>query len=237
MPPTSPSRRRLDQLLSQVTGLSRAQAQRAIRRGEVQVDGEPVTDPGWHVQPSARVEYAGQPLAAPQPRYFMLHKPVGVVCATEDREHRTVLDLIDVPNKAGLHPAGRLDLDATGLVLVSDDGEWSHRITAPRHKVPKSYRVTLADPLTEVAASALEAGVQLRGEAKRCAPARLERLGEREVRLTIAEGRYHQVKRMLAAVGNHVTRLHRESIGRLVLDATLPAGGVRPLTVEEIHIF
>ncbi len=233
--PTAPSRRRLDQWLGQARGLSRAQAQRAIRRGEVQLDGEPVTDPGRHVGAGARIEFAGEMLTAPQPRYFMVYKPVGVVCATEDRAHRTVLDLIDVHNKAGLHPAGRLDIDATGLVLVTDDGEWSHRITAPRHKVAKRYRITLAESLTEAAATALAAGVQLRGEPKRCAPAVLEKLGERDVRLTIAEGKYHQVKRMLAAVGNHVLWLHRERIGTLELDPALPEGGVRPLTHEEIQ--
>jgi 16S rRNA pseudouridine516 synthase len=234
---TTTSSRRLDQWLGQASGLSRAQAQRAIRRGEVKVDGEPVTDPGRHVDADARVEFAGEPLALPQPRYFMLHKPAGVVCATEDRQHRTVLDLIDVPNKAGLHPAGRLDIDATGLVLVTDDGEWSHRITAPRHKVTKIYRVTLAEPLTDAAAAALATGVRLRGEPKRCAPAVLEPLGEREARLTIAEGKYHQVKRMFAAVGNHVLRLHRERIGTLALDRTLPEGCVRPLTIDEIQSF
>lgn len=215
--------------------MSRAQAQRAIRRGEVQVDGEPVTDPGRHVDAGARIEFAGELLSAPQPRYFMVHKPVGVVCATDDRQHRTVLDLIDVRNKTGLHPAGRLDIDATGLVLVTDDGEWSHRITAPRHKVTKAYRLTLAEPLADSAASALATGVQLRGEPKRCAPAVVERLGKHEIRMTIAEGKYHQVKRMLAAVGNHVLRLHRERIGSLVLDPTLSEGCVRPLTSEEIQ--
>lgn len=203
----------------------------------MRVGGATVADPGWQVEADARVEYAGAPVSAPRRRYFMLHKPAGVVCATEDREHRTVLDLIDVPNKAGLHPAGRLDIDATGLVLVTDDGEWSHRITAPRHKVPKRYRVTLAEPLTAAAASALAGGVQLRREPKRCAPAVLERIGEREVRLTIAEGKYHQVKRMFAAVGNHVLRLHRERIGALELDPALPEGSVRPLTVEEVNNF
>jgi 16S rRNA pseudouridine516 synthase len=236
VPPTTPSRR-LDQWLGQARGLSRANAQRAIRRGEVRVDGETVTDPGRRVDDRACIEYAGEPVVAPQPRYFMVHKPAGVVCATEDRQHRTVLDLIDVANRTGLHPAGRLDIDATGLVLVTDDGEWSHRVTAPRHKVPKAYRVTLAEPLTEAAAQALAAGVQLRGEPKGCAPAHVERLGEREIRLTLGEGKYHQVKRMLAAVGNHVTALHRERIGTLVLDLALPAGSVRPLTVDEINIF
>lgn len=234
---SSPSSLRLDRLLARASGLSRSDAQRAIRRGEVRVDGVSLTDPAAHVPGDARIELAGVTLAATGPRYFMLHKPVGYVCATTDREHRTVLDLLDIPNKAGLHIAGRLDLDATGLVLITDDGDWSHRVTAPRHGIPKTYRVTLAAPLGAAAAAALRTGVALRGEARPCAPAELEVLGETEVRVTITEGRYHQVKRMFAAIGNHVVQLHRERIGELRLDPGLAAGAVRPLTASEIGYF
>lgn len=237
MPDTAAVRRRLDHWLAQACGLSRSQARRAIRGGTVQVDGALVTDPAWQVPAAARIEFDGRPVAAPRPRYLMLHKPAGVVCATEDRQHRTVLDLLDLPNKAGLHPAGRLDIDATGLVLITDDGDWSHRVTAPRHGVTKTYRVTLAEPLTPAAAAALASGVRLRGELRPCAPASVQSLAERQLRLTVTEGRYHQVKRMLAAVGNHVVALHRERIGPLVLDDSLPEGCMRPLTAEEIDFF
>jgi 16S rRNA pseudouridine516 synthase len=167
----------------------------------------------------------------------MLHKPAGCVCATEDREHRTVLDLLDAQNPTGLHVAGRLDIDATGLVLITDDGEWSHRVTSPRHKFPKTYRVTLETPLSEEAATTLRAGVALRNEPRRCAPAALERLADSAWRLTITEGKYHQVKRMLAAVGNRVLALHRERIGKVALDPDLSPGEYRPLTDEEIAAF
>jgi 16S rRNA pseudouridine516 synthase len=230
-----PSVLRLDRLLTQVSGLSRTQAQRVIRRGEVFVDGAPVTDPGQHVHVDARLERAGEVMGKPALRYLMLNKPPGVVCAVQDREHRTVLDLLSVSNKAGLHVAGRLDIDTTGLVLITDDGEWSHRITAPRHKQPKVYRVTLDSPLDEKAVTVLESGVRLRNEPKRCAPALVERLAGNEVRLTIAEGKYHQVKRMFAAVGNRVRALHRECIGAITLDPELPEGGFRPLTPEEMQ--
>jgi 16S rRNA pseudouridine516 synthase len=245
---------RLDRFLSRATGLSRSQAQRAIRAGEVRVDGLAERDPGAHVTAEADVEFEGASLAVPGPRYLMLHKPAGVVCATLDERHRTVIDLLDVPNaderhigrsrhpasrgtRASLHVAGRLDIDATGLVLITDDGEWSHRVTAPRHKFPKTYRVTLAEPLGERAAEHLARGVFLKEEKHRCLPAQIERITDTEVRFTITEGKYHQVKRMFAAVGNHVVRLHRERIGAVVLDPDLAEGESRPLSEEEIASF
>jgi 16S rRNA pseudouridine516 synthase len=166
----------------------------------------------------------------------MLHKPAGCVCATADREHRTVLDLLGAERASGLHIAGRLDIDATGLVLLTDDGDWSHRLTSPRHSFPKTYRVTLDAPLGAQAAT-LRAGVALRNEPRRCAPAALEPLGDNRWRVTIREGKYHQVKRMFAAVGNHVVALHRERIGRVALDPRLAPGEFRALTPDEIASF
>jgi 16S rRNA pseudouridine516 synthase len=230
----APATLRLDRLLAHATGLSRVQVRAEIRNGAVQVDGETCTDPARHVHPDARVAHAGTAVAAAQPRYFMLNKPAGVVCATTDRNHRTVLDLLKLPNPKGLHVAGRLDLDATGLVLITDDGEWSHHLTSPRHKQPKAYRVDLAEPLSAVAQQQLEAGVQLNGEPRPCAPAGVEVLGAHTLRLTLTEGKYHQVKRMLVAVGNHVEALHRERIGAVFLDPALAPGQFRPLTVAEI---
>ncbi len=231
---TAPATVRLDRLLAHATGLSRVQVRAEIRNGTVQVDGETCTDPGRHVHAGARVAHAGAVVAAVQPRYFMLNKPAGVVCATSDRSHRTVLDLLNLPNPNGLHVAGRLDLDATGLVLITDDGEWSHHLTSPRHKQPKTYRVDLAEPLSDAAQQQLEAGVRLRDEPKPCAPAGVEVLAARTIRLTLTEGKYHQVKRMLAAVGNHVEALHRERIGAIALDPALAPGAARPLTAAEI---
>jgi 16S rRNA pseudouridine516 synthase len=167
----------------------------------------------------------------------MLNKPQGVICATTDPGHRTVLDLLDVENKKGLHPAGRLDIDTTGLVLISDDGDWSHRITAPRHKCPKTYRVTLAEPLEEQVAAQFAEGIALHNEEKKTQPATLEILSPTEVRLTIGEGKYHQIKRMFAAVGNHVVALHREAIGALQLDEALAPGEYRQLSEEERNLF
>lgn len=232
---------RLDRFLSHATGLTRSQAQRAIRGGEVRVADVVVADPGARVDAQSAVEFAGALLEQLRPRYLMLHKPAGYVCATEDPDHRTVLDLLDPQTqtarhagrsrrpvlrgtRAPLHIAGRLDIDATGLVLITDDGSWSHRVTSPRYKIPKTYRVILETPLDDAAATRLRAGVALRDEPRRCAPADLEPLARNVWRVTIREGKYHQVKRMFAAVGNRVLALHRERIGELTLDPNLPRG-------------
>jgi 16S rRNA pseudouridine516 synthase len=139
--------------------------------------------------------------------------------------------------RASLHIAGRLDLDATGLVLISDDGDWTHRVTSPRHEFPKTYRATLAEPLSETGAVQLTRGVLLRNEKRRCRPAVIERITETEIRITVTEGRYHQVKRMFAAAGNRVSALHRERIGTVALDTGLRAGESRALTEEEVDSF
>lgn len=226
---------RLDRYLSNATELSRSQAQREIRAGAVRVDGVPVTDPSAHVTAAAHIEYDGKPVALAGPRYLMLHKPVGYVCASHDRLHRTVFELVAAPTP--LHIAGRLDIDTTGLVLLTDDGAWLHRVTSPRHEVPKVYRATLAEALDENAADMLRGGIQLKDEPRRCEPAVMEKISEREWRMTITEGKYHQVKRMLAAVGNNVTALHRERIGTLALDPALSPGQWRVLSPEEIASF
>lgn len=225
---------RLDRFVSHAASLSRAQAQRAIRSGRVAVAGAVVRDPSHHLSDEAAVTLDGAPLAIAGPRYFMLHKPAGFICATSDGAHPTVLDLLHEANSAGLHPAGRLDIDTTGLVLISDDGAWSHRVTSPRRECAKRYRVTLAEDLTADSAQRFAEGLLLKGEAKKTLPAQLEILSPRQVILTIYEGKYHQVKRMFAAVGNHVTTLHRLSIGAIHLDETLKAGEYRALREEEI---
>jgi 16S rRNA pseudouridine516 synthase len=228
---------RLDRFLSHATGLSRSQSLRAIRQGQVRVEGVPVTDPGAPVSLADSVEYAGEVLSMPGFRYLMLYKPAGYVCATRDASLPTVLTLIDVPRHEQLHIAGRLDVDATGLVLISDDGDWTHRVTAPRHEFPKTYRVSLAEPLSGSGAAQLARGVLLHNEKHRCRPAEIERITDTEIRVTVTEGRYHQVKRMFASVGNRVTALHRERIGAVVLDARLKAGESRALTEEEVESF
>lgn len=198
------------------------------------MNGEVVKHPSTAVAEAAEVCLDAGQVARPGHRYFMLNKPKGYVCSTHDRQNSSVLELLDEPVLTGLHFAGRLDIDATGLVLITDDGAWSHHLSAPRRKLPKTYLVTLAEPLSEQSINRLRAGIQLRNEQTPTRPAELVALSETQVRLIITEGRYHQVKRMMAAVGNRVIALHREVVASLVLDADLRPGQFRPLTAEEI---
>lgn len=226
---------RLDKFISQQLEVSRAIAGREIRARKITINGEVVRDTACKVLPEDQVEYDGHPLAVQQgPRYFMLNKPQGYVCSTDDPDHPTVLYFIDEPAAFKLHAAGRLDIDTTGLVLLTDDGQWSHRITSPRHHLEKNYLVEVESPLDPALVEKFAAGIQLHNEKDLTKPALLEILDEKAARLTISEGRYHQVKRMFAALGNHVSALHRESIGSIVLDDDLEEGQYRPLTDAEI---
>lgn len=226
---------RLDKYIAHTTDLSRALVKIALRSKRVMVNGELIKDASLHIAPTDSVQLDGQTLSAVGPRYFMLHKPLGYICATVDNEHPTVLDLLDEPNKKTLHIAGRLDIDTTGLVLITDDGPWNHRVTSPRHECHKTYHATLANTLASDAEQKLQAGLLLNSETQLTKPATLERLTNNAVRLTISEGKYHQVKRMFAALDNRVTELHRERIGGIALDESLAVGEYRPLTAAEIN--
>ncbi|KAA8995251.1 16S rRNA pseudouridine(516) synthase RsuA [Affinibrenneria salicis] len=226
---------RLDKFLSQQLAISRSLVLRELRAQRVTVDGEIIKSGAFKLLPEHQVAFDGNPLQQQNgARYFMLHKPPGYVCSTDDPDHPTILYFIDEPVAYKLHAAGRLDIDTSGLVLLTDDGQWSHRITSPKHHCEKTYLVTLSQPLDDDTAHRFAAGILLRGEKDATRPARLEQLDEHRVRLTISEGRYHQVKRMFAAVGNHVEQLHRERIGAVELDDDLAPGEYRPLTDEEV---
>ncbi|WAT01687.1 16S rRNA pseudouridine(516) synthase RsuA [Rouxiella chamberiensis] len=226
---------RLDKFLSQQLGVSRALVARELRAKRVTVDGEIVKTGAMKLTPEMSVEFDGNVLEQITGfRYFMLNKPQGYVCSTDDPDHPTVLYFLEEPVAYKLHAAGRLDIDTTGLVLMTDDGQWSHRITSPKHHCEKTYLVTLEHPLAEDTAAQFTAGVQLHNEDSLTKPAQLEQLEDCVVRLTISEGRYHQVKRMFAAVGNRVVALHRERIGEIVMDEDLEPGQYRELTESEI---
>jgi len=225
---------RLDKYLATVTDLSRSDAKRAIKNGEVAVAGVVVGDPQFDVAADAQVTLQGRVLRTAAPRYFMLHKPEGYVCAARDRQHLTVLDLLDEDNVEDLHIAGRLDIDTTGLVLLTDDGQWSHRITSPQRDCDKTYWLQTAEPIPDAAIAQFQRGLFLHNEKTRLKPAYLEIIDPQTARLRISEGKYHQVKRMFGAIGNAVVKLHRERVGAITLDPDLDEGQYRPLTATEI---
>lgn len=225
---------RLDKFISHTLSLTRTEVRKALKSGAVQLNTEVEKNPAQQVSQEDRVLLHGEPVVYPQPRYFMLHKPAGYVCATQDSTYPTVIDLIDERSAHRLQIAGRLDLDTTGLVLITDDGNWNHRITAPGRQCNKVYRVTLATPLNPETTRLFAEGICLKNEKKPTRPAQLTVIDEHCVRLTIHEGKYHQVKRMFAAAGNRVIALHREQIGTIMLPPDLPAGSYRPLTTQEI---
>ena len=224
---------RLDQFIATSTELSRKDAKRAISRGEVTVNEQICKGANTRLAGHERVALSGTLLTLAGERYLMMNKPAGVVSATTDSDHPTALDLLPSDITRNLHIAGRLDADTTGLLLLTTDGKWSHRVTSPRTDCPKTDRVTLSEPLTDAAAKQLERGVELHNDPKPTRPAGVKVLEERIIELTISEGRYHQVKRMLAAVGNHVDALHRLRIGKVELDTALGPGEYRELTPEE----
>jgi len=195
---------RLDKFICQSTNLTRTLAKREIARSNVKVDGEVVRKADHKVTADMDVWFSGKSLSQRPPRYIMMHKPLDVICSTVDEEHPSVMNLIEADKREELHIAGRLDVDTTGLVLISDDGKWSHRVTSPKRACNKRYRVQLAEAIAPTAVADFEAGIQLRSEDKPCLPAKLEILSDKEVLLTIQEGKYHQVKRMFASQGNSV---------------------------------
>lgn len=225
---------RLDKYLCESTDLTRSQARSALLSGEVTVNGE-VIKRGTHVvRDGDEVQWDGETLAIIGLRYIMLNKPAGYECSLRNSQHPPVMSLLDVDKRDRLHTVGRLDVDTTGLILITDDGQWTHRIISPRHRCDKVYLATLAEPLPENAEDLFAAGILLDGEDKPTLPAVLERVDERSARLTIQEGKYHQVRRMFASLGNHVLVLHRERIGSLALDADLQPGESRYLTPAEV---
>ncbi|MCF6219435.1 MAG: pseudouridine synthase [Gammaproteobacteria bacterium] len=226
---------RLDKFISQNLGITCKETKQLLRQDLIEVDGSSHCAANQQVDENNHITFRGRTLFTPGPLYFMLNKPEGYICATKDNRYPTVLDLLDEPRVQTLHPVGRLDIDTTGLVLLTNDGQWSHGITSPkRHKV-KCYRAHLAEPLIEGVEKKFATGIMLKGEKRRTLPAQLKRITPTEVELAIAEGRYHQVKRMFAAMENAVTTLHRISIGPLHLDSELPEGHYRALNSHEIE--
>lgn len=207
---------KLSRILSNENGVSRKQANALIAAGAVTINGATCQEAAREVGRFATVASHGRVIQqGEQAHYLMLHKPAGYLSATEDKVHKTVMELIHHSLHSGLHIAGRLDRASTGLLILTNDGTWSRQLTEPHIKIPKVYRVSTASAITPETATRFAEGIWLEFEQLRTSPAGLELLGAQEARVTIYEGRYHQVKRMFHAVGNRVTSLHRERMGEI----------------------
>ena len=230
------SKQRLDQLLTSLGYASRSESKKFIASGLITVDGKQITKSDFKAF-HHEVLFDGEPLDPPQGMVILMHKPLGFVCSHDDGEGQLVYDLLS-PRWRRRDPKistiGRLDKETSGLLLLTDDGQLLHRLTSPKHHVAKLYEVTLDRPLKGDEGSIFTSGTLiLNGEKTACLPAKLEIIDNTHVTLEITEGRYHQARRMFAAVGNHVTALHRSRIGDLTL-GDLEVGEYRILTHEKI---
>ena len=225
---------RLDKFLTQAAELTRSEAKQKIKKGSVTVDGEVVKKAEMKVSSEDAICLDGEVVTYEKYRYIMLHKPAGVVSATEDAQCQTVLDLITEGRK-GLFPVGRLDKDTEGLLLITNDGELSHNLLSPTKHVDKTYYVELNGDLIDSDIELFKKGLDI-GEKNLTKPAILKILEKRSTALiTITEGKYHQVKRMFQAIGLTVTFLKRLTMGPLKLDENLKPGEYRKLTVSEVE--
>ncbi len=226
---------RLDKFLADQGVASRKELRNIIRQGRVGVDGKAVTKPETKIYSDVnRVSLDGDIISYSKYRYFMIDKPCGVVTATEDKNQKTVLDLLSPEmRRMDLFPVGRLDKDTSGLLLLTNDGDFAHRVISPKFSVQKRYYAEVEGEPTEADEKAFKNGIELRDGLK-CRPAELVRLGENRCEVVLTEGKYHQVRRMLASCGKPVTVLRRLSIGALKLDENLEEGGYRELDENDL---
>lgn len=226
---------RLDKFLCDTAGVTRTEAKNAVKKGQIAVNGQVQKAADFKVKENTdTVTFQGRPLSYAAFHYYILHKPAGVITATEDKKESTVMDILREEKVKNLFPVGRLDKDTEGLLLITDDGELAHNLLSPKKHVDKEYLVKVRDSISEDDCRKLSEGVDI-GDEKPTAPAKVERVAEKEILLTIREGRFHQVKRMLQAVGNEVLYLKRLSMGSLRLPKDLEKGAYRPLSEEEIY--
>lgn len=226
---------RLDKFLADQGLASRKELREIIRSGRVSVNGAAVKSADWKVDPeSDRICFDGSSVTAASVHTLMLYKPLGVVSATEDKNEKTVLDLLPQQyRRMGLSPVGRLDKDTSGLLLLSNDGDFLHRVISPKSAVEKCYCVTVEGEPDEEDVKAFREGLLLR-DGTECLPAKLELLGNGRCLVRVTEGKYHQVRRMLASRGLPVKELKRLSIGNLLLDEDLGPGGWKELGQEDL---
>ncbi|WP_166371424.1 16S rRNA pseudouridine(516) synthase [Psychromonas sp. SA13A] len=251
---------RLDKFICKSTRLTKLQALAFIESGDITVNDVVIKKVEAQVHENNTIKFHGEVLTLRPFRYLLMHKPAKTICSNVDECYPSALNLLlknvtDPNNITGfdnvsgsgiyndaqveqlseLHIAGRLDADTTGLILITDDGRWTFNITLPNNGCKKVYRVELSRPITQQAIVQFEQGIQLQGEQQLTLPASLQIISEREVLLTLTEGKFHQVKRMFAVIGNRVQSLHREQIGDVTLDVAV--GKWRNLTDFEIQSF
>ncbi|MBP5454305.1 MAG: rRNA pseudouridine synthase [Lachnospiraceae bacterium] len=226
---------RLDKFLCDSKNLSRKESKEIIKKGRVIVNDNKITDPSFSIDESKdTVLLDSNQVKYEKFVYYMLNKPAGVVSATKDNIDKTVIDLFKEEGRDDLFPVGRLDKDTVGLLIVTNDGDLSHHLTSPKHHIEKTYFVKISNPLSDEDIKALESGIKIVDDV--CKPAIVKVLSDNEIELTIFEGMFHQVKRMLKAVNNEVAFLKRVSIGDLRLDEELHEGKYRKLTDKELQI-
>lgn len=223
---------RLDKYLSNAGAGSRREVKAALKKGGVTVDGQMVKDAKAEVTGEEEILMDGMPIMLERGIYIMLNKPGGVISSTEAGRTATVMDLIDHPQKRDLFPVGRLDKDTTGLLFITDDGQLAHELLSPQKKIGKTYIADLEKGVSERDLMVLREGIPLKDFTT--APAEAEKLSDRRVKLTITEGKFHQVKRMFGYLDNRVTGLRRVGFAALTLDEKLEEGSWRRLTPEEI---
>jgi 16S rRNA pseudouridine516 synthase len=227
---------RLDRFISAKTTTPKSEVRLILAQKRIHVDGQLATDINQPIDQFSHVVLDDTVLQNNTRRYIMMNKPIGVVSATKDEQHKTVMDLLVKKNinTDELHIVGRLDLNSSGLLLLTNDGEWSRALMSPENKVAKVYEVTLEHPITDECIQAFADGIYFSYEDITTKPARLERLSECVARVTLEEGRYHQIKRMFGRFRNPVLALHRVSIGEIKLDDGLATGEYRALDQNEV---
>jgi 16S rRNA pseudouridine516 synthase len=226
---------RLDRHLSTLLNMKRGDVRLLLAQGRVEVDGKTATDINQVITRFSDVRCDSKPTQAHTARYLMLYKPCGIVSATADDKHRTVIDLLEQPWKDQLHIVGRLDFNSTGLVLLTNDGQWSRQLSLPGSKLLKRYRVRVEKPLTKDHVDAFQRGLYFKHEDITTRPAHLTILSEFEAEVGLVEGRYHQIKRMFGQFDNKVLSIHRFAVGSLTLDTALAPGQSRGLTLAELE--
>jgi 16S rRNA pseudouridine516 synthase len=225
---------RLDRFISIKAGVAKSDVRLLLAQKRIFVDEHIATDVSQPIDQFSHVVLDGNVLQNNSRKHIMINKPVGVVSATKDEQHKTVMDLLCEEDATDLHIVGRLDLNSSGLLLLTNDGEWSRALMSPENKVSKVYEVTLENPITQNYIQAFAEGMYFSYEDITTKPAHLEILSEHVAKVTLEEGRYHQIKRMFGRFRNPVLALHRVSIGEIKLDNGLAPGEYRALTHDEI---